>query len=74
MKLQMTWSRRRLPSAKTEYQIWVSVWKPLLVAQAHCDTRCSWLRFDGWLGDGLRKTHVAISNRWSDTLKRRRIP
>jgi hypothetical protein len=27
--------RSKVPSARTEYHVWVSVWKPLLVVRAH---------------------------------------
>lgn len=34
-KLQMTWTMRTLPSERIEYQVWVSVWKPLPVMHFH---------------------------------------
>lgn len=37
----MTWTMRKLPSGRIEYQTWVSVWKPLLLMHIHCDVNSS---------------------------------
>lgn len=47
----MTCIKRREPSSKTEYQVLVSVWKPLLLAHVHCESALTPLDAMGMLAN-----------------------